>query len=794
MGNKSRRVFGASEKTRAALPSHGAAKTQFEIGLFCSRWSTLLCLLLLAAVTVVFFHQVLFHPGEMLGSSDIITAHSEYRFAQWRSFLDWGRFPLWDPTIFCGKSIVGDSLPAVLNVPQWLFWILPSPALFGYFLWFYAMVGAFGMFLFARRNGCDAHGAMLAALVFALGGKLAGHLYAGHVEVLATVLCLPWIMLAADGALRRPTFFRAGLLGATLALASTCGSIQIVYGHFLFVGAYALLWLTVGFRSRGRGATLRSALAFAAGASSFLVFAAPWWLPIVTQTLQLSARAQGTDYAFAASFSPHYADLLHLVWPFHGTHRPVSPEFGVGLSMDDLCFWERTIYIGLIPLALLVPACLRPRKNHPVAVIAVVLMVATFALGLGSRGPLFWLATRVLPGFGMFRCPGRIFFYTAFLAALLVGLFVSEGRAAAKKGLVLAVSGVLLAAVSAGTLLLPWMEDGLTDRLWFPVVLLALFVPLTGLWVCAVISDGFWKTAILLLVCCDLFVIWQDHIVVTEVEEFIKNEPVTEHLAEQKGSREFRILAPDVIVSQTLAAKHGLEIVAGYHPGISGRYLDLYKAIWESDRSLTTRLQNHRSRDIAHPVILDLMNVDYFVEFPDDPEPKGGEAAEAPRKPVVKIYRRDSALPRVCLVPGADVPPQGTAMLDALSVMDPRAGCLVEDRPFAGGEAFRPLPFERQSASDLTARFQTEKGGVVLVSQAWHPDWRATDHGQPVEVRRVNYNFVGVCVGPGDHEIRVWYRPWDFYLGCYIAAAAWTMLAVAGAWAVRRRRRLAGDA
>ena len=80
---------------------------------------------------------------------------------------------------------------------------------------------------------------------------------------------------------------------------------------------------------------------------------------------------------------------------------------------------------------------------------------------------------------------------------------------------------------------------------------------------------------------------------------------------------------------------------------------------------------------------------------------------------------------------------------------------------------------------------------MVVISQAWHPDWRATDHGQLVEVRRVNYDFVGVCVGPGDHEIRVWYWPWDFYLGCYVAALGWATLAAAGAWTIRKRRRLA---
>ncbi len=753
-----------------------------------------LCFSLLTVVTAVFFHRVFFHPDRMLISLDIRWAQSEYKFAQWRSFFDWGRFPLWDPTIFCGKSIVGDSLQAVLNPPEWLFWIIPSPALFGYLLWFYATLGAWGMFLFAKKKGCDPQGAMLAAVVFVLGGKMAGHLYAGHVEVLATMLCLPWIMLAAERVLEKPSLLRALLLGAVFALTSTCGSLQIVYWHFLFVGAYALLWLLAGFRRRGALATFWSASAFAVGAGSFLAFAAPWWLPTVSQTLLLSARARGTDYKFAASFSPQLVDLLHLLWPFHGVTPPVSAP----IVAEVKPFWEKTLYVGIVPLVLLVPACLLPAKNRSLRVILLVLLTLTFLLALGDSGPLFMAAVHAIPGFGLFRCPGRIFFYTAFLLGLLVGLFVSAGGTPARKRAVLSVSGLLLAAVTVGAFLLRGIDGEWMACAGLPVVILVLFVSATLLWMRGTLSDNHWKAAVLLLVCCDLFVVWDGHIVVAKTKDAVPRMPLGEFLAERKHSEESRIAAHSTVLSQTCAARYGLEIVGGYHPGIYGRYYDLYRTIWKWDESETALLKEHVPQDVVHPVILDLMNVAYFAVAPSDPGVEGLEEVEIPKPDgqgtFAKLYRRDSALPRVCIVPGADVPAPGVSMLDALCAMDPRAGCLVEDRPFSGGEAFRSLPFQRESASDLMVRFKSGKGGVLLISQAWHPDFRATDHGQPVEVRRVNYDFVGVCVGPGDHEVRVWYWPWDFYLGCYVAAAAWTMLAVAGVWAVRRRRRPAGDA
>ena len=324
---------------------------------------------------------------------------------------------------------------------------------------------------------------------------------------------------------------------------------------------------------------------------------------------------------------------------------------------------------------------------------------------------------------------------------------------------------------------------------WLPVILLGIFVPVTVLWVRGVLPEGLWKGVLLVLVCCDLFVIWQGHIVLTKTGKFVSGGPLVEYFSEQRKSDEFRLLAPINIVSQTVAAEYGLEIVGGYHPGVSGRYLDLYKAIWKSDTSQSTALQEHTASEIAHPVILDLMNVAYIVDLSTGPKLNLEEAVRIHGAPV-RVYRRDSALTRACIVPGASVPAAGVSLLDAVCAMDPRAGCLVEDRPFKGGDPYRPLTPERKSPSDMTLQFKSENGGVVVLSQAWHPDWRATDHGRPVEVRRVNYDFVGVCVGPGDHEIRVWYRPWDFYLGCWVAAAAWAALVIAGAWAVRKRQQL----
>jgi uncharacterized membrane protein YfhO len=93
--------------------------------------------------------------------------------------------------------------------------------------------------------------------------------------------------------------------------------------------------------------------------------------------------------------------------------------------------------------------------------------------------------------------------------------------------------------------------------------------------------------------------------------------------------------------------------------------------------------------------------------------------------------------------------------------------------------------------------FVTAGSGVVVASEAWHPDWIATDNGAAIGVERVDYGFVGIPVGAGAHHLQLRYRPWDFYLGCIVSGSFWVALAVSMSWihlARSRRRRSTAEA
>ena len=234
---------------------------------------------ILAGLSVVFFHPIFLHPTEMLWGNDIVRADSAFKVAIWRSLWKWHTFPLWDPTILGGRSIVGDPIYALLNPPSLVFWVTTSPLVFGYFAWLHAFAGSCGMYLLARRMSCTTFGSAFAAVVFAYSGKAAAHLFAGHLLLVATVMCLPWLMLYVLRILERPCVKDAFILGILAALTISYGTMHILYTHALFIGLFAVATLAL---ARPNGKALQAKLAALAGAGVLgLGLSAAVWFPAV---------------------------------------------------------------------------------------------------------------------------------------------------------------------------------------------------------------------------------------------------------------------------------------------------------------------------------------------------------------------------------------------------------------------------------------------------------------------------------------------------------------------------------
>jgi len=745
-------------------------------------------LLLLATVSAIFFRQLFLHPDEMLWGSDIERVFAPFRHIQHWSFAELGRFPLWDPTILCGRSIVGDSTHLMLSPFAWLFWVTSSPLMFGLYFWLYVTLGAWGVFLWLRNTGVAPVGAFLAAVGFAYSGKTAAHLFAGHMDVLPTMMGAPWLFWAAERVLLYRTRGSAVVLGATLSLTATAGHLPSIYWNVFFVAVYLIIQGILLGRSARWSAVRRCAGLLLLAGVVFLVGAMAWWLPIARQTLLLSARAQttGDDYGFATMFSAAPSDLLRMLWPFHGL--PVPKPFAS--DSENTFFWETASYPGLLILAgacfciLVAPRRKETRIFGGLGVLAVV-------LALGPNTPVHQLFYSIVPGISLTRDPGRLFLYSNLFLGALAGLGFAEllRIEPRRRWTFVGIVGVLLLI----TLMRPAAHrpaaGGVVGSPMFSISVLTLFALGGVLFALGGLSVRGFAGLAMATGILDLGLVWTAHVYTAPPTFAPRANSVAEFLAREMASQgPFRYFDPTETVPQQLAARYGLQTITGYHPGIYQHQLESYRALWpEGERSDVVQLFMHSPKDIVCTPLLDLMNARYVVAYEDELDDRFVKVFTTPDgefEPPRSVFERKDWLSRAFVVP-ASLPAAGDDGARAVCRIDPRAECIVDDVSVAGGGTFRTVELASWQPGEIAFDCQVEAAGVLVLSESWHPDWVATDNGEPVSVHRANFGFLGLPLGPGAHDVRLWYRPWDFYLGCLVSSLTWLGLALL---AVARRR------
>lgn len=89
-----------------------------------------------------------------------------------------------------------------------------------------------------------------------------------------------------------------------------------------------------------------------------------------------------------------------------------------------------------------------------------------------------------------------------------------------------------------------------------------------------------------------------------------------------------------------------------------------------------------------------------------------------------------------------------SAAVDALPTLDPPAG------PSRG-----TVLSEEVGSNYFAADVNVERESMLLLKATFHPNWRATVDGVTTDTVMLMPSFVGIQLPPGDHMVRLEYRP-----------------------------------
>ncbi|MET0624954.1 MAG: YfhO family protein [Pyrinomonadaceae bacterium] len=320
-----------------------------------------------------------------------------------------GSLPLWNPYIFGGMPLLAAAQGGLLFPPNWFYLFFAPQTATNLMVVSSYVVAALGAYLYARRAGASVAGACVTSLAWQWGGFLVGQI--GHINVVQTGACLPWVLWALDGYALTGRRKWGVALAALVALQTFAGHQQTLAYSLILASAYAAAGAYTHSRET-RARYLWTLLVVAAG----VLVAAVQILPTF-ELLRNSPRADAT-YDFFTSFSLEPGMLLTFLAPYlagGGDGRLFRAPY-----VGPPYYGEMAGYVGALALMLAVCAVVFKRDARTKFWTATALVCLLLALGRYAPLGLYKLVYYV-PILNLFRVPARHLMEVEFALAVLAG-------------------------------------------------------------------------------------------------------------------------------------------------------------------------------------------------------------------------------------------------------------------------------------------------------------------------------------------------------------------------------------
>ena len=706
-----------------------------------------------AALAVLAYHFRLALPGNALISNDFRSLFIPLR-AGLQNTLREGSWPFWQRGMFLGYPMLGDIQFQLFNPLTWLTLPLhPARGITVQSLLELCLCSV-GMAFWMKQRGLKATEAVFAGAVFALCLKQTVHLH--HWTFAASTCAWPWMLAGLDGlaATGRPRF--AALTALATAGTWIGSSPQMAY---FGTGLAFLYALSLGPKLPYRVPLPHAALALCAVPIG-IALAAPLLLP-VHELNALGPRGAGVTYHFAASWSwpdssVWTAMLLPRAWGGRAEFR------------GPMNYWELQGYLGLLPMALVLAAPLRSRRNW--LLLAVALLGIWISFGEHAWLDLHRFAVRLLPGYGGFRNPTRALMLTAFCVAALAAEGLARLREQPRsRWLVLAGLGILAVCVALAA---AFPQGYSVQHLRADAEVAVWLLAACAVWAYFARSDWRWAAIAVPLFLADVKAQCWDS---PEIGPAAREGHALEALAPAvpKAPEPRRVAAILEWEQANAVLARGWEGVTGYGPTPIDRVLRLFEATWTGVIRPPRQINEDENfpRFRTDSPVIPLFGAPLIAANREASVPPIARDGDA------RLYRLP-ALPRVFWTAAwRDVPDERSYPL----LVEAAQGALaVLPEPIAqpSGPPLPPVAADRIEVrpNQVTATLTAPADGLVVLLEPWFPGWRATLDGAPAPLLRADFLFMATPVRAGPHTLRLAYFPDRLLPGIAIAIVAAALL------------------
>jgi hypothetical protein len=668
-----------------------------------------------------------------------------------------GRFPLWDPYLWTGQPLFGQAITGAAYPLNWILFLLPledghiaSLALAWYFVVIHLMAAGF-CYLFCRSLGRSRSACLAGGLIFSLSGFLGNTAWP---VMMNGAVWIPLVFLFQLRASRGPRpAANAALSGMFLGIAFLSGHHQIpIFTALAWMG----VWIYLLAKDRRLLVPAAVALLFTGLSGAMQTLPAYEYGRLATRWVSAPEAVtwnQPVPYSVHAHFDLKAFSLFGIVFPDVKAH--FDPFLGV----------------VAFSLALFAVASLwRDARVRLLAALA--LGVVLYALGHNSvfQGALYGL----IPGLEKARSASAAMVLFQFAGAALATFGIDElaGSWPARGTWILAGFGALTLAIAEAALFANHLAFPADDRVILTAVIALLAAALFAAWRRQALTGTQARVLLVLLLLFELGNTGQyglpdrsDRNQMQWMDKMHANADVGEYLHKQPGFQRAEVAAD--AFKANWGALHGVEMHGGATASVITKLLE----------SEFFGLNGRRMWGVAYTIAT-------------APQPDAGDQVFSGASGM-KVYRRD-AFPRAWAVHQLVRVPnikEGNILVG----QDPasfrrKAHMEGPPPPVQACSAPDTVQLVEHAADRLIIRADMACDGMVVLSDAFYPGWRArVDHRLAV-IYEVNGAMRGVAVPRGGHVVTMRYRPVSVYLGAALSLLGILGALVWGAFALRSDR------
>lgn len=688
---------------------------------------------LLVLLVCVFFWKLIF-TGEFVWFDHPDMVYIEIPRLQFLAReLHHGRFPLWDPSIWTGQSLIGQTQPGPL-FPLTLLALL-YPLRDGYLQ--FSLLNAYWVALHALaalacyalcRHWERGHAAsILAALGFACGGFLGT---VAWLDVAAGAIFTPLILLFLSRAVQgqRP-WSSAALSGFFLGLAWLCGHHEIPLLVSLFIAA---IWAVCAVRNP------RTIPLAALSLTITGLIASAQLLPTI-EFGRLARRWVGVTvpvgwndpipYHIAAGYSLPARGILQTFIPTAERYADCAPYLGVAI-----------VALALLGIASFTA---NPRVRWITLGTAAALIFA-----LGTATPVHGAIYSLIPGLGKARIPVRaIHLFNLGLCLLAAyGLDELQQRRPRAVAHALLAFGIAVAALAVAN---RELDDRLLLSGLFAIALAASFycnlrpALFASVWILTALSEmhGVSTATFSSRYREDEF----------RFAKYLENNrDLAAFLRAESARSPIRLDVKEDELPLNFGDYHGLEVLGGYVAGVPEK---LYLSELHTETSKNIFAVTH-----------------YIAKQPARPEQQSLFEAESG----IKAFRNPELRLRAWSVHeavSAGAFPELRAQLNAPNFPVYQRTVLLGETPALQSCSGDEVTITTRSANRVRLRADMRCTGMVILADSAFPGWQAAIDRQPARIWETYGVTRGVVVPAGIHEIEFAFRPRSVFTGLALFAA-----------------------